>query len=77
MNEFIVYILFSQPAEKYYVGFTGDYLDERLRRHNSEHKGFTGQAGDWEVVYRITSYNVCYTKLLRYYRTELRYGVWK
>ena len=26
-------------------------LEERLRRHLSSHKGFTGRAKDWEVVY--------------------------
>ncbi len=26
-------------------------IEERLRRHLSFHKGFTGRAKDWEVVY--------------------------
>ena len=26
-------------------------LEERLRRHLSSHKGFTGRAKDWEIVY--------------------------
>jgi putative endonuclease len=26
-------------------------IDERLRRHNSNHKGFTGGLGDWKVCY--------------------------
>jgi len=26
-------------------------IEERLRRHLSSHKGFTGRAKDWEVVY--------------------------
>jgi putative endonuclease len=38
-------------ADKYYVGHTGDDLKERLRRHNSKHKGFTGVNADWEIVY--------------------------
>ncbi len=24
---------------------------DRLRKHNSNHKGFTGKIGDWEIVY--------------------------
>ncbi|WP_335339809.1 GIY-YIG nuclease family protein [Algoriphagus sanaruensis] len=26
-------------------------MTERLRKHNSNHKGFTGGLADWEVVY--------------------------
>ena len=48
---YIVYILYSRHREKYYIGSTGDEINERLRRHNSNHKGFTGNASDWEVVY--------------------------
>jgi putative endonuclease len=49
---FFVYILFSKSKNKYYVGSTGDELDERIRRHNTNHKGFTGKVGDWELVYK-------------------------
>ena len=26
-------------------------LSERLRRHNTNHKGFTGKGSDWVLVY--------------------------
>ena len=26
-------------------------MEQRLRRHNSNHKGFTGPVNDWKVVY--------------------------
>lgn len=45
------YILYSAILDKYYIGHTGDSLDERLRKHNSNHKGFTGRLGDWKLVY--------------------------
>jgi putative endonuclease len=45
------YILYSEVLAKYYVGHTGDSLLQRLRRHNTDHKGFTGGVGDWKVVY--------------------------
>ena len=45
------YILRSIKIDKFYVGHTSDALAERLRKHNSNHKGFTGRADDWEVVY--------------------------
>ena len=44
------YILFSRIRDKYYVGSTSE-LKERLRKHNSNHKGFTGGIGDWDYVY--------------------------
>ena len=49
--QFKVYILFSATKICYYVGFTGDDLNERIRKHNSNHKGFTGGIGDWELKY--------------------------
>jgi putative endonuclease len=30
---------------------TGDNLEERLRRHNTNHKGFTGTANDWNYFH--------------------------
>jgi putative endonuclease len=45
------YILYSSSANKFYVGFTGDSVAERLRKHNSNHKDFTGSYHDWEIVY--------------------------
>jgi putative endonuclease len=47
---YFLYILYSQSRDKYYVGSTKDLL-ERLRRHRSNHKGFTGTASDWELAY--------------------------
>ena len=45
------YILYSVTKNAYYVGFTGDILQERLRKHNTNHKGFTGTANDWTLKY--------------------------
>ena len=49
--EYRTYILFSKTLNRYYVGFTSDALSERLRKHNTNHKGYTGRVNDWEVVY--------------------------
>ena len=46
-----LYILFSSSRNKYYIGYTGDNLEDRLRKHNSNHKGFTGSKNDWKIVY--------------------------
>jgi len=47
---FYLYILYSASRDKYYVGSTSN-LAERLKAHNSNHRGFTGRTGDWEIVY--------------------------
>jgi putative endonuclease len=47
-----VYILFSPARNKYYIGQTGDSLIERIKKHNSMHKGFTGRIKDWELKYK-------------------------
>ena len=46
-----MYILYSAIKDRYYVGYTGDSIQERIRRHNTNHKGFTGNTGDWKLVY--------------------------
>ena len=47
----IVYILYSKVMNRFYVGFTADELQERIRKHNTNHKGFTGGKADWELKY--------------------------
>ncbi len=49
--KFFVYILFSPTRNKFYIGFTNDSLESRLKKHNSNHKGFTGGLADWLIVY--------------------------
>ncbi|MBE0638472.1 MAG: GIY-YIG nuclease family protein [Bacteroidales bacterium] len=47
---FHFYILYSPSLDCYYYGHT-ENIDDRLRKHNSKHKGFTGKVGDWRVVF--------------------------
>jgi len=49
--EFYFYILFSKKLDSYYLGHTSETLEERLRKHNSNHKGFTAKTKDWEIAY--------------------------
>jgi len=53
------YILFSKSKNKYYIGSTSN-LEERLNKHNSNHKGFTGGIGDWKIIYseKFENYNL-------------------
>lgn len=49
---FYCYILFSPKLNKYYIGHTGEVLTERIRKHNSDHAGFTGGLGDWQLKWK-------------------------
>jgi putative endonuclease len=48
---YYTYVLYSVQRDRYYVGSTGDNLEERLRKHNTHHKGFTGSVNDWKIYY--------------------------
>jgi putative endonuclease len=66
------YILFSGSANQYYVGHTTEEVEERLRKHNSNHDGYTAKYRDWRVVYT----EVYPTKDLAYNR-EREVKKWK
>ncbi|MDE0537033.1 GIY-YIG nuclease family protein [Tenacibaculum sp. L6] len=70
MNYF-VYILYSKTLDKYYIGSTND-VENRLRKHLSNHKGYTSKAKDWIVVYQ----EVCGSKELAIKR-EFTIKKWK
>ena len=42
--------MFSQKLNRYYVGYSS-CLNERIKKHNSNHKGYTGKANDWVLLY--------------------------
>jgi len=58
------YILHSAIIDKYYLGHSCDALKNRLQKHNSNHKGFTGRTNDWKLVYseEYDSKNDAYTR---------------
>ena len=47
---FYFYILYSKILDRFYIGHCQD-LQQRLERHLSNHKGFTGKVDDWKIVY--------------------------
>ncbi|MDA3893855.1 MAG: GIY-YIG nuclease family protein [Salinivirgaceae bacterium] len=47
---FYIYIIYSEQLNKYYVGYSSD-IRQRLNQHNCHHKGFTGSASDWRLMY--------------------------
>ncbi|MDI9256950.1 GIY-YIG nuclease family protein [Flavobacterium sedimenticola] len=69
---FYFYILHSKLTDKFYVGHTSEPLEERLRKHLSNHSGFTSKAKDWIVVY-FEEYN---DKSVAYKR-EIEVKKWK
>jgi len=49
---FTVYILFSIQLQKHYVGYTSKDVNERLKEHLFNHKGFTAKVKDWNIIYK-------------------------
>jgi putative endonuclease len=50
-----IYILYSETAERHYVGYTSD-IERRLSEHNdvkeSKKKMYTHKNGPWKLVYK-------------------------
>jgi putative endonuclease len=53
-----IYILYSHSLKSHYVGQTSLALKDRLRRHLTQHKGFTARAKDWTILW----FKVCDSK---------------
>ena len=47
---YFVYVLFSESANKYYIGHTQD-VDARLFEHNSGQGNFTSKYAPWRLVW--------------------------
>ena len=48
---FFVYVLQNNETKECYIGYT-ENLDDRIRKHNSPSKNFTGRReGEWILVY--------------------------
>ncbi len=69
--EFIVYILFSETKNRFYIGFTSD-MEQRIIRHNQKSKGFTGNVNDLKIVYTEK-----YDSKEEAYKRELQIKSWK
>jgi putative endonuclease len=66
-----VYILYAPAADRYYIGHTTEPVVERLRKHNSNHKGFTGKFNDWNCLSEL-----CQNKKSALQR-EMQVKAWK
>ena len=66
------YILYSFALDKFYIGHTSDHLEERLRKHLSDHKGYTSKSKDWVIIYSEE-----YESKSLAYKRELEVKKWK
>ncbi|MBK9177581.1 MAG: GIY-YIG nuclease family protein [Flavobacteriales bacterium] len=66
------YILYSAQLDRYYIGHTTEPIEERLRKHLSDHNGWTAKAKDWRVVYTEE-----HADKSAAYRRELEVKAWK
>ncbi len=58
--------------DKFYIGHTGGNVNDRLKKHLTEHDGFTAKSKDWQLVFT----EVHESKALAYAR-ELQIKGWK
>ncbi|MCI3939119.1 GIY-YIG nuclease family protein [Chryseobacterium aahli] len=66
------YILYSASTDKYYIGHSCEDLQERLRKHLSNHSGFTSKAKDWIIVFSET-----FEDKSQAYKREIEIKAWK
>ena len=61
MEQYTVYILYSESADKYYIGHTA-HLEQRLRQHNdpfvdTHQSKYTLKNGPWKLVYSEVNFD--------------------
>ena len=47
---YYVYVLYSEEQDIYYIG-SSENPENRLKKHLSNHKGFTSKCKDWNICY--------------------------
>ena len=65
------YIIYSKSINRFYIGATSQ-LEERIKKHNTNHKGYTGKSNDWKLVYKEE-----FTILEEAYQRERQIKKWK
>jgi putative endonuclease len=54
----ITYILHSESLDSFYIGSTSSGMEQRLKKHLTNHKGYTSKAKDWIVVFQKQFENI-------------------
>ena len=67
-----LYIIHSITLDKFYIGSTSMSIEERLKKHLTNHDGFTSKAKDWKIVH----YEV-YDNIQLAHARELQIKKWK
>ena len=52
--QYTLYILYSATLDRYYLGYTSQSIEMRIKKHLSNHKGYTGISKDWQLSYLET-----------------------
>ncbi|MBP7270416.1 MAG: GIY-YIG nuclease family protein [Bacteroidia bacterium] len=47
-----LYILYSKKADRFYIGSTAYPVEQRLRKHLTNHRGYTSRFKDWVIAYK-------------------------
>ena len=66
------YILYSEVLDRYYIGHTEQSPTERLKKHLSNHGGYTSKAKDWVIFYSEE-----YASKVDAYERERQVKAWK
>ena len=66
------YILYSQKLDRYYIGSCSVPIHDRLRRHLSNHNGYTARVKDWKIVY-----SECFSSINLARKREFQVKKWK
>ena len=68
------YILFSESADRFYVGATNAVMSERLRKHNESAYGFhyTSTHHDWQLVLEIICHDFSEARRIELYIKRMK-----
>ena len=66
------YILLSRSLDRFYIGCTEMNPDDRLKKHLTNHAGFTAKAKDWTIVFREEFESIAEAK-----NRETQFKKWK
>jgi putative endonuclease len=73
--QFFCYILYSKYLDSFYVGYTSDEVEKRLRQHNSAIYGgssFTARARDWDIYLTIQCNSITQAILIERYIKRMK-----
>jgi len=69
---YFIYILYSESADKYYVGYTTDFHKRLIEHNTTKHNTFTSKFRPWvlKAVFKIGSNKTEAIKLERFIKNQ-------